>query len=70
MKRTQKVAPNWNPYQTFVWTKQQIESWIDTYGIIQGGAQYDGYVWDIKTRKIFGNRYNVKFTNRDNNFVV
>ncbi len=52
------VAPNWCPYCTYIWSKQEIEAWIDAN---RPPAFYDGRVWKLSAKRIFGNRYDVKF---------
>jgi hypothetical protein len=49
---------NWNPYQTFVWTKSQIDKWADDFGPT---AFYDGEMWSIECKKITPGRYRVWF---------
>lgn len=53
---------NWNPYQTFTWTKKQVKAWIDKHG---SWAFYDGAAWKIITKKVFSDRYEVKFERTD-----
>ena len=49
---------DWNPYMTYVWTTKEIQQWIDENN---PPAMYDGVVWTLKYKKIFTNRYAVKF---------
>lgn len=53
---------NWHPNQTYTWTRQDIVEWIDIYG---GWAFYNGKRYSIKTKKIFGDRYEVTFKDID-----
>lgn len=52
------AADSWHPSQTYVATKKEIHSWIDVYG---SWALYNGQSWEIKTKKIFDDRYEVTF---------
>jgi len=51
----------WSPYQTFVWTREQVNQWADQTG---GVALYNGVVWDMNYKQISPDRYNVSFTQR------
>lgn len=53
---------NWHPRMVYVWTHKQILKWIDTYG---RWSFYNGKRYTIDTKKIFGNRYEVKFKDID-----
>jgi len=53
-----RLKDKWNPYYTFTCSRQEIEEWIKYNG---KKALYDGRFWKIKTEKIFGNMYEVKF---------
>ena len=53
---------DWNPRATYVWTKQQIEKWLDVFGT---WGFFAGRRYTIQPKKIFGNRYEVKFKDID-----
>jgi hypothetical protein len=49
---------NWNPYQTYAWTRAQVRGWIQCYGSF---AYYDGRQWQIDAKLIAAGMYRVKF---------
>lgn len=49
-----KSTPPWNPYQTFVWEKKVIESWIEFWG---HGAFFNGKFWEIQSKRIAGSKF-------------
>lgn len=53
---------DWHPSGIYIWNKKQITKWIDTYGRY---CFYNGKRYSIKPKKIFGDRYEVKFFDID-----
>lgn len=51
-------CPRWNPYQTFVWTKRELQAWYDTVGAF---GSYDGRAWEPKVKSLGVGRYEVRF---------
>lgn len=51
-------CPSWNPYQTFVWTLKELQSWYDKFG---NSAFYDGKLWEPKSKRLCAGRYSIKF---------
>ncbi len=49
---------NWNPHLIYNWTKKQVEQWVEIHG---GWSFYNGYMYHIKAKKIFGKMYEVRF---------
>jgi len=57
-KMRRQEAPNWNPYQTFIWNRKQIQAWYDIFG---SSGQYDGKLWKLISKKVCPDRYEIKF---------
>lgn len=51
--------PNWNPYQIFVWSKQELQAWAKAVG---GCALYNGNLWEANYKEIAPDTYKVHFT--------
>lgn len=58
MSSHETKAPNWNPYQTFVWTTEQLKNWYDTYGAC---GFYNGIAWKPVTKSLGVDRHSVRF---------
>lgn len=48
----------WNPYTTYVWSKQQVQQWYDANG---ERAFYDGKLWELVKKNLGVGRYSVSF---------
>lgn len=52
-------APKWHPSLRYVWTRQQVQAWIDLYGLY---GFYGGQRWKINSKHAMAGRYEVWFT--------
>lgn len=52
------LAENWNPRMIYTCTMKQIHAWVDQCG---HSAFYEGYLWELRHKKIVPGRYKVWF---------
>ncbi len=52
------TAPRWNPHTAFVWSKDELTNWYDTFGSF---AMYDGKAWKPVTVRLMCSRFEVRF---------
>lgn len=55
------IPDNIHPSMTYTATKKEIQQFIDKTG---SWIMFSGYMYDIKTKKIFNDRYEVTFKAR------
>jgi hypothetical protein len=57
-RKVENPPPRWNPYQTFVWSKKELQNWYDAFG---SQCAYDGRLWKPKTKSLGAGRYEISF---------
>lgn len=56
---TKTVAPSWHPSIRYVWTRKQVQAWIDEHGF---WCFYQGARYKINSKHVMAGRYDVWFT--------
>lgn len=51
-----------NPHQTYICTKKEVQEYIDRTGT---WMLFNGQMYDLQTKKVFEDRYEVSFKRRN-----